>query len=175
MCSRLIGEARQIFGMGAFIESVLSIGTGVPPLLKQGSGLHCLEDFANVATNSEQAHFAFETYSDWLPNVGVKKYWRFNLSKKLIDPDWVVNTTKSLPWWPSDKTKYEDIMVHMDDANNMALIVSIINWFIDETLNQTLRMQQELTDKWLDEESGLIENFISRQQTQNRFHSERST
>jgi hypothetical protein len=135
-----------------------------------------LEDLVNIATNSEQAHFAFKAYSDWLPNVGVKNYWRFNLNKKFIDQDWV-KTTKKPAGWPLDKkATYEDIMLHMDDASNIAMIVSVIDWFIDdETLNQTLRMQQELTDKWLDRDPEMIDDFISRQPTQSRFHSERST
>lgn len=108
------------------------MGTGIPPEIKLGTGLTSLRDFIAIATNSEVPHNQLKRSASILPLMNVPKYWRFNMSKKMSDEDWVEKTVKDWLWREKkERMTYKDIMVKMDDWTAIGMI-------------------RELTDKWLD-------------------------
>jgi hypothetical protein len=136
---RLVVDMAAVHGKEAVINCLVSLGTGIPPSLQIGTGVGSVNDFVNIATNSERAHRQIEGFSTLFPLTGVEKYWRFNLSELLSNQDEVIKHTR--PWWKvwggenEEKLRYEDIMVKMDD------------W-------QSLECIQKLTDMWLGRDTG---------------------
>jgi len=131
----LIADVPAVFGKDRTIGCLLSLGTGVPPDLKLGTGLSSVPQFINIASNSERAHYQVSSFASILPQPGDDKYWRFNLSKQLSNKDWVITIASGKGGATKEKRLvYEEIMVKMDDWQSIGLI-------------------QQLTDKWLDLES----------------------
>ena len=128
---RLIAELPGIYGRNFTIGCLVSLGTGIPPEVKLGTGLTSVKDFIAIATNSEVPHNQLRRSAELFPRAFEPKYWRFNMSKKMSEEDWVEKIVKG---WFSDSTEkltYKDIMVKMDDWSAIGMI-------------------RELTDKWLE-------------------------
>uniref|UniRef100_A0A0W0FFI5 PNPLA domain-containing protein n=1 Tax=Moniliophthora roreri TaxID=221103 RepID=A0A0W0FFI5_MONRR len=132
----LISELPAVYGKNFGIGCLLSLGTGIPPELKLGTGLSSVPEFIQIATNSEVPHKQLERSASILPRQGEDKYWRFNMSKQMSQQDWVIKVVESWLGLKKEEKKmgYQDIMVKMDD------------W-------EAIPMIRELTDKWLQRES----------------------
>ncbi|KAF5368755.1 hypothetical protein D9757_010417 [Collybiopsis confluens] len=128
----LISELPTICGQNFSIGCLVSIGTGTPAAMHLGTGLLSINDFITIATNSELAHQQSLGLSQMLPLRNDLKYWRFNMSKKMSEQDWVVDVVSE--WFGLEKKEkrleYADIMGKIDDWGAIGMI-------------------RELTDKWL--------------------------
>ncbi|KAH6902475.1 acyl transferase/acyl hydrolase/lysophospholipase [Coprinopsis sp. MPI-PUGE-AT-0042] len=143
----LISELPALYGKGFNIGCIVSLGTGIPPKLKLGSGIMSTRDFIAIATNSEVPHNQLRRSATLLPRQDEEKYWRLNMSKAMSEHDWVEKIVSTWLGFKKEvkKMTYEDIMVKMDD------------W-------EALEMIRELTDKWLehDETKKLIHECAAR-------------
>jgi predicted acylesterase/phospholipase RssA len=130
---RLIAELPALYGKGFNIGCIVSLGTGIPPKLKLGSGIMSTRDFIAIATNSEVPHNQLRRSATLLPRQDEEKYWRLNMSKAMSEHDWVEKIVSTWLGLKKEvkKMTYEDIMVKMDD------------W-------EAIDMIRELTDKWLE-------------------------
>ncbi|PWN39418.1 FabD/lysophospholipase-like protein [Ceraceosorus guamensis] len=117
----LFTEMNHVYGPARPIETVISLGTGVPKDLRfSKTGVSTtIKEVIGMLTNSETAHDAAKDIVPRFALLGKEKYWRFNLSKALSDGDVVGNGQK-----------YEELMTLMDDWSAIPLI-------------------RQLTDKWL--------------------------
>ncbi|KAJ3537702.1 hypothetical protein NMY22_g5481 [Coprinellus aureogranulatus] len=127
----LIAELPAIYGKHFTIGCLVSLGTGIPPEIKLGTGLTSVRDFIAIATNSEVPHNQLKRSATLFPLVNEPKYWRFNMSKKMSDEDWVEKIVNGWFGKYTEKLTYKDIMVKMDD------------W-------TAIEMIRQLTDKWLE-------------------------
>ncbi|KIK65151.1 hypothetical protein GYMLUDRAFT_71037 [Collybiopsis luxurians FD-317 M1] len=128
----LMSELPTLYGQNFSIGCLVSIGTGIPASMQVRTGIASVNDFVAIATNSEMAHQQAIRLSQMLPLRDDHKYWRFNMSKKMSEQDWVVQIVTA--WFGLKKEEkhltYADIMTKMDDWTAIGMI-------------------RELTDKWL--------------------------
>jgi hypothetical protein len=146
--NRLIADIPAVYSKTREIGCLVSLGTGIPPNLKLGTGrVEFISDIICIATNSDRAHYQVEKFSPMLPRSGNEKYWRFNLSKELSDHDKVIKITKGfLGGTNKEELTYDDVMVKMDSWDEIPLI-------------------RELTDNWLsreDTKGGTLETCARR-------------
>ncbi|KAH6893795.1 acyl transferase/acyl hydrolase/lysophospholipase [Coprinopsis sp. MPI-PUGE-AT-0042] len=139
----LLSELRAVYSKGFTIGCVVSIGTGIPPKLKLGSGLMSTKDFIAIMANSETVHNTANSITTMYPQAYEEKYWRFNMSKAASEQDWVEKVVSE--YWGLRKTvekkAYEDIMVSMDDWEAIGMIRALTNKWLDH--NDTKEQIQE--------------------------------